>query len=58
MAFPSKIEDLNLILNCKYEEISEIINKRVEEFFSIYDTINEKYINGENENEKSILIFL
>ena len=35
---------MNLILNCKYEEIAGIVNRRVEEFFKIYDLI------GENEN--------
>jgi hypothetical protein len=37
LAFPSKAEDLNLILNWKYIDIKKIINERVEEFFNIYE---------------------
>ncbi len=40
LAFPSRVEELNLILNCKYEDIKSIVNRRIEEFFQIYDNIS------------------
>jgi hypothetical protein len=39
LIYPNKQEEINLILNLKFDEIKNIINKKLEEFFKNYEEI-------------------
>lgn len=40
LVFPTKNEEIQLILNLKYDEIRSIVNRKIEEFFKIYEEIS------------------